>query len=91
MLAIIRYRIFVVKFTSKSVKIKVYKTIIWHVVLCGCETWLLTLRKEPRLRVLENKVLRRIFLPKRDDEQGNGEDYRTRSFMICTPQQILFE
>jgi hypothetical protein len=37
------------------------------VVLCGCETWSLTLREECRLRVFENKVLRRIFGPKRDE------------------------
>ena len=37
------------------------------VVLCGCETWSLTLREEDRLRVFENRVLRRIFGPKRDE------------------------
>jgi hypothetical protein len=36
----------------------------------GCETWFLTLREEPRLRVLENRVLRRIFGPKRDEVTG---------------------
>jgi len=40
------------------------------VVLCGCETWSLTLRKERRLRVLENRVLRRIFGPKGDEVTG---------------------
>jgi hypothetical protein len=39
-------------------------------VLCGCETWSLTLREEHRLRVFENKVLRRIFGPKRDEVTG---------------------
>jgi hypothetical protein len=48
------------------VKIKIYKTIIIPVVLYGCETWSLTLREEHRLRVFENRVLRRIFGPKRD-------------------------
>ena len=37
------------------------------VVLYGCETWALTLREERRLRVFENRVLRRIFGPKRDE------------------------
>jgi hypothetical protein len=37
------------------------------VVLYGCETWSLTIREEQRLRVLENRVLRRIFGPKRDE------------------------
>jgi hypothetical protein len=46
------------------VKIKIYKTIILPVVLYGCETWSLTLREEHRLRVFENRVLRRIFGPK---------------------------
>jgi hypothetical protein len=45
-------------------------TIILPVVLYGCETWSLTLRKEHRLRVFENKVLRRIFGPKRDEVMG---------------------
>jgi hypothetical protein len=48
------------------VKIKIYKTIILHVVLYGCETLSLTLREEHRLRVFENRVLRRIFGPKRE-------------------------
>jgi hypothetical protein len=47
------------------VKIKIYKTIILPMVLYGCETWSLTLREEHRLRVFENRVLRRIFGPKR--------------------------
>ena len=46
---------------SKSLKIKIYRTIILPVVLYGCETWSLTLREERRLRVFENRVLRRIF------------------------------
>jgi hypothetical protein len=41
--------------------VRIYKIIILHVVLYGCETWFLTLREEPRLRVFENRVLRRIF------------------------------
>jgi hypothetical protein len=52
------------------VKIKIYKTIILPVVLCGCETLSLTLREEHRLRVFENTVLRRIFGPKRAEVTG---------------------
>jgi hypothetical protein len=52
----------------KNVKIKIYRTIILPVVLYGCKTWSFILRKECRLRVFENKVLRRIFGPKRRDE-----------------------
>jgi hypothetical protein len=55
---------------SKNTKIKIYRTIILSVVLYGCETWSLTLREEHRLRVLENRVLRRIFGPKRDEATG---------------------
>jgi hypothetical protein len=46
------------------------KTIILLVVLCGCDTWSLTLREEHRLRVFENRVLIRIFGPKRDEVTG---------------------
>ena len=48
-------------------KIKIYKTIILPVVLYSCETCSLTLREESRLRVFENRILRRIFGPKRDE------------------------
>jgi hypothetical protein len=46
---------------------KIYRTIILPVVLYGCETWSLTLGEKRRLRVFENRVLRRIFGPKRDE------------------------
>jgi hypothetical protein len=55
---------------SKNSKIRIYKTIILPVVLYGCETWSLTLREEHRLRVFENRVLRGIFGPKRDEVMG---------------------
>jgi hypothetical protein len=51
---------------SKNVKVKIYKTKILTVVLYECETWSLTVREEHKLRVFENRVLRRIFGPKRD-------------------------
>jgi hypothetical protein len=50
---------------SKNLKIKIYKTVLL-VVLYGCKTWPLTLREEHGLRVFENKVLGRIFGPKRE-------------------------
>jgi hypothetical protein len=50
-------------------EVKIYKTIIVP-VLYGCETWSLMLREEHRLRVSENRVLRRIFGPKRDEVMG---------------------
>jgi hypothetical protein len=49
---------------SKNLKIKVYRIIILPVVLYGCETWSLTLREEKRLRLFENKLLRKIFGPR---------------------------
>jgi hypothetical protein len=52
---------------SKNVKIKIYKIIILLVVLYGCETWPMILRKEHRMRILENRVLREIFGPKSDE------------------------
>ncbi|KAJ4429478.1 hypothetical protein ANN_21647 [Periplaneta americana] len=55
---------------SKNLKVRIYKTVILPVVLYGCETWTLTLREEHRLRVLENKVLRKIFGAKRDEVTG---------------------
>jgi hypothetical protein len=55
---------------SKNLKIKIYTTIILPVVLYGCETWSLKLREERRLRVLENRVLKRIFGPKRNEVTG---------------------
>jgi hypothetical protein len=55
---------------SRNVKVKTYKTTILPVVLYGYETWSLTLREEHRLRVFENRVLRRIFRPKRDEVTG---------------------
>jgi hypothetical protein len=45
-------------------------TIILPVILYGCESWSLTLGKEHRLRVFENRVLRRIFGSKRDEVTG---------------------
>jgi hypothetical protein len=70
MLATIRFRVLFSRLPSRNVKVKIYKTIILPVVLYGCETWSLALREEHRLRVFENRVLRRILRPKRDDVTG---------------------
>jgi hypothetical protein len=51
-------------------KIKTNRTIILPVVLYGCKTWLFTLREKCRLRVFENRVLRRICGPKKDKVTG---------------------
>ena len=55
---------------SKNLKIKIYRTVILPVVLYGCETWSLTLREGRKLRVFENRVLRKIFGPRRDKVTG---------------------
>jgi len=55
---------------SKNLKIKIHGTIILPVVLYGAETWSLTFRDERRLKVFENKVLRRIMGPKRNEVTG---------------------
>ena len=63
--------IFSYNLLSDNIKIKLYRTIILRVVLYGFETWLLTLREDHKLRMFENRVLRRIFGPKRDEVTGN--------------------
>jgi hypothetical protein len=55
------------KFKDKDI----YRTIILPVVLYGCETWSLTFRGERKLRVFENKMLRRIFGPRRGEVTGD--------------------
>ena len=55
---------------SKNIKIKIYRTIILSVILYGCETWSLTFREKHRLRVFQNRVLRRILGPKRGEVTG---------------------
>jgi hypothetical protein len=60
-------------------KIKIYSTIILPVVLYGCETWSLRLREERRLRVFENRVLRRVFGPRSDEVTGEWKSCVMRS------------
>ena len=64
------------KLLSKNLKTKIYRNIILPVVLYGCETWLLTLREERKLRVFENMVLRRIFGPRGDEVTGEWRRLR---------------
>jgi hypothetical protein len=70
MLAIFQSRNYVFQFTSQNIKTKIYRTIIFPVVLYDFETWSLTLREECGLRVFEKRVLRRIFGSKRDEVTG---------------------
>ena len=75
---------------SKNIKIKIYRTTVWPVVLYGFETWSLTLEEECKLRMFEKRVLRRIFGPKRDKVTREWRNYIMTSLMICTPLQTLF-
>jgi hypothetical protein len=68
MLAVIQCRIFCLQVCYQNIQIKIHRTIILPVVLYGCGTLSLTLREERRLRVFENRVLRRIF----GDYEGQG-------------------
>jgi len=72
---------------SKNLKIKIYKTIILPVVLCGCETWSLTLKGERKLRVFENMVLRRIFGPRRKEVTGEWRRLHNEELndLYCSP------
>ena len=81
---------FVFQFAIQKLKIKIYRTIILPVVLYGCETWSLTWREERRVRLSENRALRKIFVPKRDEVTGGGENYIMRSLMIFTTHSLLF-
>jgi hypothetical protein len=69
---------------SRNVKVKIHKTIILPVVLYGCETWSLMLREEHRLRVFENRVLRRIFGPKRDEVTGEWRKLHSEELHILS-------
>jgi hypothetical protein len=66
------------------------KNIILPVVLYGCETWSLTIREEHRLRVFENRVLRRIFGPKRDEVIGCWRKLHKEELhnLYCSPSII---
>ena len=66
MLAVIRCRNFVFQFATKNKKIKIHRNIILPAALCECITWSLTLREERRLKVFQNRVLRKRFSPKRN-------------------------
>jgi hypothetical protein len=76
--------------SSKSVKIEIFKTIILPVVLYGCATWSLAHREECRLRVFENKVLRRIFGPKRGEVTGEWRRLLNKElYILYFPPYII--
>jgi hypothetical protein len=67
---------------SGNVKVKIYKVVILPVLLYGCETWSDTLREEHRLRLSENRVLRRILRSKRDEVTGEWRKLHNEEFRI---------
>jgi hypothetical protein len=69
--------------------IKIYKTVILPVVLYGCETWSLTLREQHRLRVFENRVLRRIFGPKREEDGSWRKLHNDEPHSLYSSQNIV--
>jgi hypothetical protein len=75
---------------SRNVKVKIYKIIILPLVLYGCEIWSLTLREEHRLRVFENRVLRRIFGAKRDEVTGEWRKLHNEELHnLCSSPDII--
>jgi len=77
---------------SKNLKIKIHRTLILPLVLYEYETWSLSLRKERNLRVFENRVLRRIFGPKRDEATEEWRKLHNEELndQYCSPNIIRF-
>ena len=81
---------FVFQLLSKNLKVKIYRIIVLPVVLYGCETWSLILREERRLRVFKNRVLRRIFGPKRNEVTGEWRKLHNEELNdpYCSPNIV---
>jgi len=75
---------------SRNINIKMYRTVMLCAVLYGCETWSLTLREERSLRVFKNRVLRRIFGPKRDEVTGEWRKPHNEELndLYCSPNIV---
>jgi hypothetical protein len=73
----------------KNIKIKIYKNVILPMVLYGCEYWSLTFRKEHKMRVLENRMLGRIFGPKRDELTRSWRKLRDEKLQNLYPSPSI--
>ena len=74
----------------KNIKIKIYRTVILPVVLYGCDTWSLTLREEHKLRVFENRVLRKMSGSKKDEVTGEWRKLHNEVIMNTTNEMQLY-
>jgi hypothetical protein len=90
MLTTIQFRIFLFsQLISKNLKIKIYKNIISPVILYGCETWSLTLRGEHSLQVFENRILRRIFGPKKEVTGSRRRQHNEEFHNLYSSRKII--
>ena len=75
---------------SESIKTKTYRNIILPIVSHVCKTWSLTLREKHRLRMFKNRVLRKKFRPKRDEETGESRRLHNEGLSNLYSSPILF-
>jgi len=82
--------IFSSSFLSKNLKINIFRTTVFRVVLYGCETWSLKFRKERRMRLFENRVLRRIFGSKNYEMTGEWRKLHSEELndFYCSPTVV---